>query len=289
MTLRGITIQAVRSSIDPAALAPRRDGTVLAVHRSALNLRLVGGLAVIAPVAAGGLPGALLVPNGFAPVSAGVRPGMTATIGPDGEIVIGDLTITTRRARPWSARLEALGAPPLDLAERRAALATVLAGSGADGFTMPGTRRRLEAFLDIAASGSVERVTRGGNMLVGLGAGLTPAGDDVLVGFSAALVALGHGGAARSLARAWARSAAGRTTVVAEAYHRHAAHGDYAERLHALLRAVVHGAPGEIARATGATTRFGATSGVDLVLGVLAGLDHVLAAGARVGGTEAAA
>jgi hypothetical protein len=101
--------------------------------------------------------------------------------------------------------------------------------------------------------------------LVGLGAGLTPSGDDVLVGFTAALTAA-RNRFAPPIARAIADGGA-RTTLVARTYLYHAARGEYAERVHDLIAAVASGDASRIARGMS----WGATSGADLVLGILLG------------------
>src|SRR5215470_9572564 len=74
--------------------------------------------------------------------------------------------------------------------------------------------------------------------LVGLGDGLTPAGDDVLVGYSAALRVTGHP-RAQAFAGQAARIAPGRTTDVALMFLQHAAHGDYSQRIHTLMERLV--------------------------------------------------
>jgi hypothetical protein len=123
----------------------------------------------------------------------------------------------------------------------------------------------------------MQDIATAGRALIGLGAGLTPAGDDVLVGLTAGLTALGDP-RARGLANAWARHANGRTTVAAEAFHRHAATGAYSERLHDLLRALLFEGVGAIPAAVHAAARWGATSGADTIAGVLLALGQPVAA-----------
>jgi Protein of unknown function (DUF2877) len=68
--------------------------------------------------------------------------------------------------------------------------------------------------------------------LAGRGEGLTPAGDDLLAGYAAALV-LFHG--RRNEAAALAEAAAARTTGLSATLLRHAARGELPEPAHALL------------------------------------------------------
>ena len=68
--------------------------------------------------------------------------------------------------------------------------------------------------------------------LAGRGEGLTPAGDDVLIGYAAGLV-LFHG--RRAEARGIAETAAPLTTALSVTLLRHAAEGELPEPAHALL------------------------------------------------------
>jgi hypothetical protein len=113
--------------------------------------------------------------------------------------------------------------------------------------------------------------------LVGWGEGLTPAGDDVLVGWCAALRALAgdctnrrhfrHAFSAAILSRAH------RTTPIAAHYLRLAARGHFnadVTRLHDVL--LCGQDIGSVAGALDAALDVGATSGADMVAGMIAGL-----------------
>jgi hypothetical protein len=107
--------------------------------------------------------------------------------------------------------------------------------------------------------------------LIGLGPGVTPSGDDLLVGLEAALHALADPRA--GFLAAALTDIDERTTVVAATLLRRAAQGEFAERIHRLLAALLgpddRAIPGAIERAVA----WGATSGTDCLVGVLAGLD----------------
>jgi hypothetical protein len=107
--------------------------------------------------------------------------------------------------------------------------------------------------------------------LMGLGPGLTPSGDDVLVGIEAALYAMARPSAG------FLASAMGdveeRTTALAATLLRHAAAGEFAERLHILLAALLGSDNETIPAAIDRAVAWGATSGSDCLLGVLIGLD----------------
>jgi Protein of unknown function (DUF2877) len=122
--------------------------------------------------------------------------------------------------------------------------------------------------------------------LVGWGEGLTPAGDDWLAGCLAALQVLAAGQSARrSFLRAFAAAidtAASRTTPIAAAALRLAARGHHGATLLALRDALL-GAEGEgagpaepdpqVATAMAALLSLGASSGADMALGLLTGIE----------------
>jgi hypothetical protein len=116
--------------------------------------------------------------------------------------------------------------------------------------------------------------------LMGRGPGLTPSGDDVLAGM---LVVL-HG--ARSPAHARLRAAVtgclDRTTVVSASMLRLAADGFADDAVVDVLDALVHAERGGVAAAVSRLCSVGATSGVDTLAGIQAGLAvlHVMAVAA---------
>src|SRR2546423_9718620 len=102
------------------------------------------------------------------------------------------------------------------------------------GLPTPLTKRARPAIDEVIraiAAQSLPDATRAARNLIGLGDGLTPSGDDFLIGVGAALRAAGHPmhdrfmETCRDLAR-------GRTTTVAEAFYRHAPVGAYTARVH---------------------------------------------------------
>lgn len=122
----------------------------------------------------------------------------------------------------------------------------------------------------------IDGIEQAVNRLIGFGEGLTPAGDDILVGFLAVL----HRhrdtpGTTRALTGL--RDAVGRhihrTTDISAHYLRLAVHDHIGEALDKLLDAVDADAPATVLAArTAEMVDLGATSGADTVRGVLAGL-----------------
>jgi hypothetical protein len=280
---------------------------VLSVHRTAINLVLPDGdLVVLGLRELGALPNGVLLTDDVDLRSAGVRPGHEATLTAD-RIEIGPraFQVDLSSAARWSATMPA--ASP-DAAPRwrerarsvRAGARRLVAGSSAPGAglaplldppfeRMSAVAARARAALDqveaAITESDLERLPAVARPLLGLGPGLTPSGDDALVGLAAALHALDHPD--RRFLRPLAAEAADRTTRVASDLLRHAGEGRFTQRLHDLLDALLGEHDAAIQPALERAGAWGATSGLDTLVGVLLGLDvasspaAVAAAGSR--------
>lgn len=116
-------------------------------------------------------------------------------------------------------------------------------------------------------SGNPGALVAAASDVLGLGEGLTPAGDDCLVGIFAVLHATGHPVlvGAPTLVTAIARAAGDCTTAVGREFVVHALAGRFSEPVLALLRArSAHAAAAAAAR----LATLGATSGVDTLTGM---------------------
>ena len=117
--------------------------------------------------------------------------------------------------------------------------------------------------------------------IMGLGPGLTPSGDDVLVGCLKGLwLRTGTEEPLHSMLDLWRRALLPilheRTTVVGAAFIRHALHGQFAEVLDRAAAALsVPTAPEVVAAAMARLLAQGATSGTDTALGLLLSLEAV--------------
>ncbi len=128
-----------------------------------------------------------------------------------------------------------------------------------------------QAFLDWIAGGAGAPAPRAANALIGLGQGLTPAGDDFIGGALIALRASGRAAQADRIA-AWALALAQQGTGrISRAHLACAAAGEGHEALHALLRVLHKGAPA-IDRALDALAHVGHSSGMDAGAGALLAL-----------------
>ena len=112
--------------------------------------------------------------------------------------------------------------------------------------------------------------------LVGFGPGLTPSGDDAIVGTLAILHALGLSHLVGRLASVLA-GLVGRTTIVATHQLRRAVVGDFAEPIVAVVEALAwwsgSGACGPVGAALRTLLGVGATSGADTLLGMIVALE----------------
>ena len=200
--------------------------------------------------------------------------GQRATVDAE-RIVLGRREIPLAGACTWEARLPELGRPRLSPAiaatlqpyarwPPRAAgtpVAAAMAGLLARGARALATA--LEHGNGVAAAA---------RQLAGLGQGLTPAGDDYLVGVMAALWLLGE----RDMASTIARSAAPRTTTLSAAFLTAAARGQFVEPWHHLARALAAQCAPECAAAARRIAASGASSGRDALAGFTACALHGL-------------
>ncbi|MBL8055729.1 MAG: DUF2877 domain-containing protein [Anaerolineales bacterium] len=201
-----------------------------------------------------------------------------------GRLRLDDLTLTWADAgrwdpRPdWAAVQRALAAAPEHLeAVAAAAYAAAPAGSLLE-LSDPHPPTPL---LHLAAPGAAALVRglaagesgpalAGVAVLAGLGGGLTPAGDDFIVGALLAAWAGLCGPGAVALAGPLADEAARRTTTLSGAYLRAAARGECSAAWHAVLAALQAGDALGLAAATAALAGIGHTSGADGLAGFLA-------------------
>ncbi len=211
------------------------------------------------------LPGAVLVP-GAGPTALGLRPGDTVTVG--GGRVHGSVAVLEVR-RSWRPRRLPRGtwAGAADLLD---AVGTAPLRPGRD--DLP--QLAADALADPAAA----------RALLGLGPGLTPSGDDVLCGMLLVLGATSGPATVRALHRALADAVArdlGRTTALSATLLRSALDGYAVPPVLGLLTSAqltpARSTPPDLAGAVRAVTEVGHSSGSDLLLGVRAALELVLA------------
>jgi hypothetical protein len=201
--------------------------------------------------------------------------GAPAEVG-GGRIVVGDLAVSA--AAWWNPRPKLPSLRPALLPEGVRQLRNALYGEGVphSAFTLPGLPvgpgGPLAALRGAVRRADLDAALRTATRLIGLGPGLTPAGDDVMAGTIAGLVLLGHPSAERFAAGVYAL-AAGRTTELSRALLRHAACGRVSAEYAAVLHALVGERP--LAPAVAGLLSTGATSGRAMALGLCTAIDLV--------------
>lgn len=247
-------------------LAEDAAGLVHSVFDRATNLLLDGCLVTVQDRRLGNAPQALLVDpplGGF--LGAGWRPGAPAAVR-GGFLWVGEdaICLDAPRWEPVPRRPPTLpGAAALRANAAR--LGAVLAREG-----------RTQGMLGptLAGSGLVTPLLRGemqaAPRLVGLGPGLTPAGDDLLGGLLATLTVAGDPRAA-ALARA-VLPLRHRTTTVAAAMLTAAARGGLPERVGNLLEDLLSLSGDAAVSRAGPALTLGHSSGTDLCCGIYVGL-----------------
>ena len=201
--------------------------------------------------------------------------GAPAEVG-GGRIVVGDLAVSA--AAWWNPRPRLPSPRPALLPEGVRQLRTALYGEGVphSAFTLPGLPAGpggpLAALRGAVRRADLDAALRTAVRLIGLGPGLTPAGDDVMAGTMAGLVLLGHPAAERFTAGVFSL-VPGRTTELSRALLRHAAAG----RVSGEYAAVLHGLVGErpLGPAIDALLATGSTSGRATTLGLCTAIDLV--------------
>ena len=201
--------------------------------------------------------------------------GAPAEVG-GGRIVVGDLAVSA--AAWWDPRPRLPHPRPALLPEGVRQLRNALYGEGVphSAFTLPGLPTGpggpLAALRGAVRRADLDAALRTAARLIGLGPGLTPAGDDVMAGTMAGLVLLGHPAAERFAAGVYSL-AAGRTTELSRALLRHAAAGRVSGEYCAVLQGLVGERP--LGPAVAGLLATGSTSGRAMALGLCTAIDLV--------------
>jgi len=237
----------------------------------------------------GGLPNGILVDPPVAFDQIGLAPGMpvqgdgSALRVPGASMVIflggaaswspalptrdGDAVVRAERARR-ALEVAATHAPRVGLGPLLVGMVDEGAGVGSLGRAAARSLAEVVAALGDAAT---DRAVSAAIPLIGLGPGATPSGDDLLVGLSAGLTVTGHP-QGPAFAAGVAHASPGLTTSVGECYLFHAGRLEFSERVQDAATAILTGPEAELARAVTAALAWGASSGADLLVGLLVGI-----------------
>jgi hypothetical protein len=278
------------AALSAGGQAPRGrfNGALHSVFRHACNVRLDDGrmLALLAPHLGNAPHGVRLdVPAGFGfadHLTGGQRVGCRADVL---RVAGGGLSIDLGTAQPWRGELPAAG---VNLANPKVALGWRAAWCALRHGRPRSDSCEVEFFGRVVDRQTVRlaRATRALQVheaasavdgLIGRGPGLTPSGDDLIVGFLAGLWSTtGDHPARRGFRDALCAAVAAAAVAagdISRVYLTHATQGRFAEPLTTLARRIAEGADlGVVEFATTAALRVGHTSGADGVSGLLLGL-----------------
>jgi hypothetical protein len=276
-------------------------GRVLANYHRACNLVTSKGeiIALVNPAIGNGPLNIVIEKTG---VLEHVKPGLPAASSDD-QLILGDsLVVLLSGARLWRPEVdwECLITQRKRLEDSLAALCGWLSqndvGSGLLSLVLDeekepearegGTRSpQTQAFLTMAQAGikGLRQALQDGDrsgigesaaLLAGLGPGLTPAGDDYLVGLMAGLRvwpgSLENSGLSpEEVCQIILEATEGRTTLLSRAFLRSAREGLFGENWHELLAALARGETIRVQWAARCILSSGATSGADALAGFL--------------------
>jgi hypothetical protein len=238
---------------------------VAAVYERSLYLRAGGAFVCIGEPVLGNGPSTLIVNGRLSELN--LRPGASATIV-DEAIAIGPVVFRLDRCALWEPPAWPAVASSDRLAQTCTTLARRLAVEAPQHGPMISKRiARLETWLSGPRS-TMEEV----HGIVGLGPGLTPSGDDALIGALAMFDALAERNAHAALARAIDAIAPGQTSPLSHCFLRAATAGHISERFHTIVSSVV---VGDLDRAIATARTIGHSSGWDMLTGAMLALSSV--------------
>ena len=287
-------------SIDAALLRslrePRFRGVVHSVFERVVNVEgQDGDLFTIASRDLDNAPNTLIVDSaGFG--ATGIDPGDRVDV--TGSAIAIDMRIGIRldRATAWNPALPAYPADDATLCGNlatvrrqigRLSLGELASRGGAPSALACSTAATLERQSELLCAalchGNLAAASAHGRAMIGMGPGLTPSGDDFLVGMFAVL----HlpGSPCRDARRVCVPVLAGverRTHAISVAALKAAAQGRVRASIQSLLRELMDGSPAGLAASLSAVLAIGSTSGSDIAAGIVAGFEiHLQVAGRR--------
>jgi hypothetical protein len=293
------------TAIQPLLDIPTTRGSIQSVFPRAANLLFGNRLLTLHARETPCAPNGLVLPlrAGGGPL-ADLQTGM-AVIIERGTISIPtpSLRLSTQNSQPWDPHphLEPGACPPERLERNLARLLTLMAGRASreglaalarpeadaaspptdapatnESFLLHTARPAAARLLEGATHQHIQSVRQGASTLIGLGPGLTPSGDDLLIGFMAATSLLGEPLGLSSewyhrLHRELLTIARGRTNQLSITWMEYAQQGQVAEHLGRLFQALVGDDARPLEEAALTVLKTGATSGSDLLAGIILG------------------
>ena len=271
-----IDAQSISNIILPLCQREELALTILSRHEHAWNFQTSAG-EIIALVTSyhGNGPFHIVLRTALPPLAQSAQ--NTVAQVQQGTLCVGSLYVNLKAAATWSATLPALAQPPttvgtlLHTVQRQFAPSPLFTGTAA---IVQRAQQGMATLQRGLTAGDSDMVQTGVIHLAGLGPGLTPAGDDFLVGVLAALHAwpVQHvQPLIRQHSLAIAATATKRTTQLSGAWLRYAGEGYFGEAWHHLIMAL-NTDTAAIAAAAARILSTGATSGADAMSGFLWGV-----------------
>jgi uncharacterized protein DUF2877 len=179
-------------------------------------------------------------------------------------LTLGDWAINTGAARLWSARPDWEG-----LHAHKGNILEQLTPPSISNYQPHLPNQLLSSFSSALARADLQPCLAATRKLAGLGGGLTPAGDDFMLGALYAVWIIHRPGEAGALAGEVANAAAPLTTSLSAAWLRSAGRGEAGIMWHDLLCGLMSGDRLVIAESTGRILAVGETSGADAFAGFM--------------------
>jgi hypothetical protein len=200
---------------------------------------------------------------------------------PGTQLTVGDLTINTENAKLWNPRpdWEMLHSKRDEIAGRFVSLHMPVAPP-----EIPDDL--LTALAVSIVSADIPSAVDAAKHLAGLGVGLTPAGDDVLMGALYAAWLIHPREVASELAEEIVNTAAPLTTSLSAAWLNAAARGQAGITWHALFGGLIAGDEARVQQATEEILATGETSGADALSGFLGVMKSYIASFSRKAATS---
>lgn len=269
---------------------------VLAVFERSFYLACPRGIVCVGSgIGAGPITVEIAAPQGGTWEEAGIVPDLKGRIEHGVPFITEHLALDIAAASIWHpppAPAFAPGCASTGLARLRAAAVTDAPGDGLallvlTGHAPPGNveARMAQASIGdlrtglaraLAGGGIGDTLARPATLLVGLGPGLTPSGDDLLAGLMLALSVTGHESVRDALWHALTPELDALTVPISAMHLSAAADGLAGEAMHVLVSETLAGGPALSAPLRDAV-RTGHTSGWDTVAGLVLGLEVILA------------
>ena len=253
--------------------SPPISGRILSAHTRAVNILASDDslLSLVHPSLGNGPFHATI--DAPLPFSAWAQPGETVTLQ-EGRLYLGKVTIDLHRAAPWHPTVHwPHGNATVQTRDLVMALLNDVLPHPDDAHATAATARRIIAetlpqLVRAMRAGDEGAIRRELARIIGLGPGLTPAGDDAVLGVLAGSWAWGSPGLGiEEVAAVVNELAREGTHRLSREWLRAAGEGAFAEPWHHLARALAEGEPQAIRAALARILQTGATSGEYALLG----------------------